>query len=73
MADLPLKTVAGYDPASQRQTLFLPAPGRQGILITYRRRRTTAKPMQFAGSHAALTWCEEHRAGFVYFFAPPQN
>ncbi len=73
MADLPPKTVAGYDPASQRQTLFLPAPGKQGILVTHRRRRTTAKAMRFAGSQAALTWCEKHRAGLVYFFGPPQN
>ena len=50
MAHLPPKTVAGYDPASQRQTLFLPAPGKQGILVTQHRRRTTAKAMRFAGS-----------------------
>ena len=73
MAHLPPKTVAGYDPASQRQTLFLPAPGKQGILVTQHRRRKAAKAMQFADSHAALTWCEEHRAGLVYFFGPPQN
>lgn len=73
MAHLPLKIVAGYDPSSQRQTLFLPAPGKHGILVTQHRRRTTAKALRFASSHAALTWCEEHRAGLVYFFGPPQN
>jgi len=73
MAHLPLKTVAGYDPASQRQTLFLPAPGKRGILVTQHRRRTTAKAMRFASSRAALTWCEDHHASLVYLFGPPQN
>jgi hypothetical protein len=73
MARLPKKPLAGFDPFSQSQTLFLPSPGTVGILVTRRRGRQSAKPMHFPGSHAALTWCEEHRAAFVYFFNRPQN
>jgi hypothetical protein len=74
MAHSPLKIVAGFNPAPQSQTLFLPAPGKRGILVTHRRGRTTAKVMQFPCSHAALTWCERRRAGLVYYFdAPVRN
>lgn len=68
MAHLPIKNLFAEAPFSQSKTLFLPAPGRLGFLVTRKGRRHSAVPMRFASAHAALTWCDSHRAAMVYFF-----
>jgi hypothetical protein len=70
MANLPPKIVLPTAPFSQSKTLFLPSPGKAGILVEQRGRRRAATPMQFTSSKAALAWCEHHRANLVYYFGP---
>jgi hypothetical protein len=52
---------------SLSRTLFLPAPGQRGMLVTHARGRMRKKVMKFPDAQAALAWCEEHGAGFVYW------
>jgi hypothetical protein len=68
MAHLPHNTVSNFAPFSQRQTLFLPAPGIQGLLVTRTADSFKTRAMKFKNAQAALTWCEQHRAGLVYYF-----
>jgi hypothetical protein len=68
MAHLPSENVSNFAPFSQRKTLFLPAPGTQGLLVTRVGERFKTRAMKFRDAHAALTWCEKHRAGLVYYF-----
>ena len=68
MAHLPHNTVSNFAPFSQRQTLLLPAPGTQGLLVTRSGDSFKTRTMKFKSAHAALTWCERHRAGLVYYF-----
>lgn len=70
MADLPTKTVFPGTPFSQSKTLYLPSPGKAGLLVELRGRRRAATPMQFPGSKAALAWCERERINLVFYFGP---
>jgi len=71
MAHLPPKTVLKPDPSAQSKTLFLPAPGELGTLVTLARGKHSARVMRFKGPHAALDWCLTNRAGLVFSFGPP--
>jgi len=67
MANPPEKSLAGgFDPL-QSKTLFLPAPGKLGVLVSKRGRRRAAEPMQFPSAAAALTWCQAQRVNLVFF------
>lgn len=65
MAHPSLKKLAGFDPSGQSKTLLSEHPGRVAVLLE--NGKTTA--MQFAGSQAALRWCEKNSVAFYYL--PP--
>ena len=67
MANPPPDPLAGFDPSFQTETLFLPAPGTSGVLVTKRRGRRAAVPRQFASAAAALSWCQARRVNLVFF------
>jgi hypothetical protein len=67
MANPPPDPLAGFDPSGQTETLFLPAPGKLGILVSKRRGRRTARELPFTGAAAALRWCQRRRVNLVYF------
>lgn len=68
MAHLPPGFLADLAPFSQPKTLFLPAPGTLGILVTHRAGRFTSKAKRFASPRAALAWCLSHRAALVFWW-----
>ena len=70
MANLPPHFLPDFSASAQSQTLFLPAPGKQGILATMTT-PPTQKKRRFANPGAALAYCEKHQVNFVYFFPPP--
>ena len=67
MANLPPDLLSGFDPSGQTETLFLPAPGKTGMLVSKRRGRRAAEPLQFRSAAAALAWCQQRRVNLVYF------
>ncbi len=50
----------------QGKTVFLPAPGKKGIVVTNRNGRRRSKPVRFNGPHAALDWAIANAAMLVY-------
>lgn len=68
MAHSPQKTVPSPDPFAHSKTLFLPAPGREGVLIERTASGIRSRKKTFADAHAALTWCQQHSAGLVFYF-----
>jgi hypothetical protein len=73
MAKPPPDPLAGFDPAFQSPTLFLPAPGKSGILVKKLRGRRAAEPLQFPSAAAALQWCQRRRVNLVYFHSSAQG
>ncbi|MDB6122747.1 MAG: hypothetical protein JWQ71_1740 [Pedosphaera sp.] len=71
MAHLPSKFLSALDPFSQQQTLFLPAPGNEGVLLTKKGKTFKSHRKKFTDSQAALAWCEKTRTGLVFF--PPNT
>jgi len=67
MAHLPPKFLPGLDPFSQPKTLFLPAPGTDGFLVTRRGKGFSSKAKRFADAHAALDWCQKHCASLIFW------
>jgi len=70
MAHLPPKSLPGFDPFSQPKTLFLSAPGIEGILVIRKGRSFRREMKRFPDAHAALDWCVKYRAGMVFFHLP---
>jgi hypothetical protein len=66
MAHLP-RELLGVDPFAQPKTLFLPAPGTRGILVTRSGSRFRSQIKRFEGPQAALTWCIDHQVGLVFW------
>jgi hypothetical protein len=74
MAHSPPKFIPGVDPFSQPKTLFLPAPGKVGILVTRTAKSMRSRPKRFMNAHAALAWCQENSAALVFYpVADPSN
>jgi hypothetical protein len=67
MANPPENFLTGALDPLQSKTLFLPAPGKLGVLVSQRGRRRAAEPLQFASAAAALAWCVKHRVNLVFF------
>jgi hypothetical protein len=54
------------------QTLWFDEQTRMAILVTRNKRRYQKKHLRFKdGPHAALDWCIEQRACFVFMPSPP--
>lgn len=70
MAHLPPQNVPGSDPFSQPKTLFLPAPGTAGVLVIRDAAGLRSRNKRFASAHAALDWCQAHRAALVFWPLP---
>ena len=73
MAHLPpnfLPASAGFS-----KTVFLPWQSQVAVVVTRRGEKFSQRTMKFTDAHAALDWCEKHRANFSYFEAanPSQN
>lgn len=63
-------------PTPGTQTLFLPAPGTNGVLVTQQAGRDPAEELrEFSGPTAAIEWCLSARVNLVFFFesVPSQN
>lgn len=74
MAQSPKGGLSAPTPGSR--TLFLPAPGTEGILITQRNGRDAAEERrEFGSATAAISWCLESRVNLVFYFdsIPSQN
>lgn len=74
MAHIPKGGLTAPTPGSR--TLFLPAPGVLGILVTERAGRATAEEQrEFSSATAAISWCLESRVNLVFYFEsiPSQN
>ena len=55
------------------RTLFLPHPGTTGYLVLNRGGKRSAVVRQFAGSQAAMAWCESTRTALVYWHDHPSR
>lgn len=53
--------------SGSQATLFLPSPGTRGVVVRQQNGRRTAKVRRFAGSQAALDWCESTKTALVYW------
>ncbi len=75
MAHLPPQNIPAFEPFSQRKTLFLPAPGRVGVLVETVNGRRRSRNKKFTSAAAALAWCIKHRGNLVFFCNddPAQN
>jgi hypothetical protein len=75
MAHLPSDYLPGADPFNQPKTLFLIAPGREGILLIRTGAKFRSRRKRFSDPHAALDWCIANRAGMVFYQAadPKRN
>lgn len=67
MAKPPQKPLPDSHGFAQSKTLYLPAPGKLGVLV-----KMSPTPSQsereFKNAAAALAWCEKERINLVYFF-----
>ena len=68
MAHLPPKNLPAFEPLPQRKTLFLPAPGTEGILVETIHGRPRKRQVKFTDSAAAFSWCLKHRSNLVFYF-----
>lgn len=66
----PAKIPPAFQPFSQPKTLFLPAPGRAGVLMQRAGSRYRSRAVKFSGPEAALAWCLKNQAGLVFFYPP---
>ncbi|HEV2452761.1 MAG TPA: hypothetical protein VGY98_00775 [Verrucomicrobiae bacterium] len=68
MTNLPPKKIPAFEPLSQRKTIFLPAPGREGILVEILAGRRRARNCKFAGRHVGAACCLKYPSDLVFFF-----
>ena len=66
MAHLPLELL-GVDPFSQPKTVFLPSPGKEGLIVTRTGDRFRSRRKRFNNPHDALTWCIANDAALVFW------
>lgn len=53
--------------SGSRATLFLPSPGTRGVVVRQKGGRRTTTVRRFAGSQAAMAWCESTQTALVYW------
>ncbi len=67
MAKSPQNSLPFFGGVSQTKTLFVPAPGKLGVLVKMFPKPTKSE-RSFENAATALAWCEQERINLVYFF-----
>ena len=67
MAKSPRNSLPHFGGSSQTKTLYLPAPGKLGVVVKMFPTPSKSE-RRFENAAAALAWCEKERVNLVYFF-----